>query len=78
MNNHMKNRIRNFVVLNNQKKDISKNARPISWNGSAAMPDIRNEHSVHDKGSRDITITSIKRQGLKEALARLYEGIDDE
>ena len=78
MNNHTKNRIGNSVVLSNQKKDISKNASLISWNGSAALPDIRNAHSVHDMGSRDITVSSIKRQGLKEALARLYEGIDDE
>ena len=78
MNNHTKNKIRNSVIISNRKKDISRNVSLISWNGYAALPDIRNAHSVHDKGSRDITITSTKRQGLKEALARLYEGIDDE
>ena len=78
MNNHTENKARNSVVLNIEKQNVSNNGNPNFWNGSAVKPDIRNVHSVHNKESRDIAVTANRRQGLKEVLARLYEGIDGE
>ena len=67
-----------IAVLSKNEKGYTIEAHPASWNGTAAKPDIRKQHPNHEKCGRGITLATDAGQRLQEALARLYEGIDDE